>query len=143
MSGFNKDENGPTAFFRRIKKGVEDTVAKPLPGIVRLTKFTEKEPASKPASKQASSADRSHSANGAPKTSQYKITQFVQILQQENVDLKALRKLGWNGVPFEFRAEVWQMLLGYMPRKARKCCGKKTKGIFGINSNVFQVIRSR
>jgi hypothetical protein len=33
----------------------------------------------------------------------------------ENVDLANLRKLAWNGVPPKFRADVWQMLLGYLP----------------------------
>mmetsp|Transcript_51719 Transcript_51719/g.102153 ORF Transcript_51719/g.102153 Transcript_51719/m.102153 type:complete len:313 (+) Transcript_51719:2-940(+) len=33
----------------------------------------------------------------------------------DNIDISALRKLAWNGVPNKFRAEVWQILLGYLP----------------------------
>lgn len=45
----------------------------------------------------------------------YKVQKFQAVLDAENVDLNALRKLSWNGVPTEFRAMVWQLLLGYLP----------------------------
>jgi len=37
------------------------------------------------------------------------------LLLAETIDLKSLRKLSWNGIPSEFRTEVWQLLLGYLP----------------------------
>jgi hypothetical protein len=45
----------------------------------------------------------------------YRIGQFEQLLQSENIDMNALRKLAWNGVPADFRPMVWQLLLGYLP----------------------------
>ena len=45
----------------------------------------------------------------------FRITQFEEILSGENIDLNALRKLSWNGIPPEFRTQVWQLLLGYLP----------------------------
>ena len=51
----------------------------------------------------------------------YRLSQFDSLLQAENIDLNALRKLSWNGVPPEFRPMVWQLLLGYMPtNKSRR-----------------------
>jgi TBC1 domain family member 2 len=45
----------------------------------------------------------------------YHFNKIEQTLASENVDLTALRKLSWNGIPSEFRAMVWQLLLGYLP----------------------------
>ncbi len=45
----------------------------------------------------------------------YKIQQFQTLLEADNVDIPALRKVAWNGVPSEFRTKVWQLLLGYLP----------------------------
>jgi hypothetical protein len=51
----------------------------------------------------------------------YRLQKFEAILEAENVDLNSLRKLSWNGIPFEFRARVWQLLLGYLPtNKSRR-----------------------
>ncbi|EPZ35608.1 Rab-GTPase-TBC domain-containing protein [Rozella allomycis CSF55] len=40
---------------------------------------------------------------------------FKSILLQPNVDIIQLKKLAWNGIPNEFRAEIWQILLGLLP----------------------------
>eukprot|EP00602_Paraphysomonas_sp_CaronLab_P010295 CAMPEP_0185021732 /NCGR_PEP_ID=MMETSP1103-20130426/4432_1 /TAXON_ID=36769 /ORGANISM="Paraphysomonas bandaiensis, Strain Caron Lab Isolate" /LENGTH=415 /DNA_ID=CAMNT_0027553437 /DNA_START=35 /DNA_END=1282 /DNA_ORIENTATION=- len=51
----------------------------------------------------------------------YHYNKIEQLLSADNVDLNALRKLSWNGVPSEFRPMVWQLLLGYMPtNKSRR-----------------------
>ena len=51
----------------------------------------------------------------------YRLAKFEQILHTENVDLDALRKLSWSGIPSQFRTIVWQLLLGYMPaNKSRR-----------------------
>lgn len=51
----------------------------------------------------------------------YKIAQFDAILEADNVDLAALRKLSWNGIPSQFRSKVWLLMLGYLPtNKARR-----------------------
>ena len=47
--------------------------------------------------------------------SDYRLAQFEQILQTDNIDSTALRKLSWNGVPSKHRSLVWQILLGYAP----------------------------
>lgn len=44
-----------------------------------------------------------------------RIDRFKRILMAPNIDLSALRKLAWNGIPEEIRPMVWQLLLGYLP----------------------------
>lgn len=44
-----------------------------------------------------------------------KIKKFKQLLESESLDIEALRKLSWNGIPSEFRGIVWKILLGYLP----------------------------
>jgi hypothetical protein len=51
----------------------------------------------------------------------YRITQFESILNADVVDLSALRKLCWNGIPHQYRPLAWPLLLGYHPsRKERR-----------------------
>ena len=45
----------------------------------------------------------------------FRLGQFDQLLRAPNVDLKALRELAWRGIPWKYRTEIWQLLLGYMP----------------------------
>lgn len=45
----------------------------------------------------------------------YRIAQFETILLADSIDLAALRKLAWNGIPAQYRTMVWQLQLGYMP----------------------------
>ncbi|GAA5822376.1 hypothetical protein JCM11251_006320 [Rhodosporidiobolus azoricus] len=40
---------------------------------------------------------------------------FLDVLEEETVDLGELRKFAWNGVPGELRSMVWGLLLGYLP----------------------------
>jgi hypothetical protein len=41
---------------------------------------------------------------------------FDRILNENtDLDLIELRKLAWTGIPREFRAKVWQLMLGYLP----------------------------
>ncbi|RUS22645.1 rab-GTPase-TBC domain-containing protein, partial [Endogone sp. FLAS-F59071] len=44
-----------------------------------------------------------------------RIAKFKDALQSPNVDLVALRKLSWSGIPEELRPMAWQLLLGYLP----------------------------
>jgi hypothetical protein len=61
----------------------------------------------------------SRSTPGVPKTrAQLEIERlalFQQLLSQHNVDLPALHKLSWKGVPQQVRALVWRLLVGYLP----------------------------
>ncbi|CCA73011.1 related to GYP1-GTPase activating protein [Serendipita indica DSM 11827] len=43
---------------------------------------------------------------------------FVDCLTAENVDIAALRKLAWSGIPDELRPISWMLLLGYLPLSA-------------------------
>ncbi|KAG8830647.1 GTPase-activating protein, partial [Serendipita sp. 399] len=43
---------------------------------------------------------------------------FVDCLTAENVDIAALRKLAWSGIPEELRPISWMLLLGYLPLSA-------------------------
>jgi TBC1 domain family member 2 len=53
--------------------------------------------------------------------SMYRNGLFERILSADNVDLKELRNIAWNGIPWKYRTRVWQLLLGYMPtNKARR-----------------------
>ncbi|KAK9904760.1 hypothetical protein WJX75_002030 [Coccomyxa subellipsoidea] len=40
---------------------------------------------------------------------------FKKLLDQQVVDLDALRELAWSGVPADLRPVCWQLLLGYLP----------------------------
>ena len=140
--GDESHESGPAAFFRRLQKGVAETVSgvgvasRPVPGIIRVntnkTTLNNIKDISKLNSSGAINAienfDELHSNNSKKcssetskktstekKTPIYRIVQFDKILQATTVDIKALRKLSWNGVPSDYRTDVWQMLLGYLP----------------------------
>lgn len=45
----------------------------------------------------------------------YHERQFEEVILQDNVDLKRLRTLSWNGVPTQYRPVAWQLMLGYLP----------------------------
>jgi TBC1 domain family member 2 len=63
-----------------------------------------------PASKQESQSIRKP----------YRETQFDKVLTAEVVNVSELRKLSWNGVPGVHRAQVWKLLLGYLPTNAAR-----------------------
>jgi TBC1 domain family member 2 len=50
----------------------------------------------------------------------YRETQFDKVLTAEVVNMTELRKLAWNGVPCVHRAQVWKLLLGYVPTNAAR-----------------------
>ena len=138
-------DNGPAAFFRRLQKGVSDTVSgvgvpRPIPGVIRMNS-TAKSPiitnngspretlkvSTNGAVNAIESFDELHSkttksvsestkkSSTEKKTPTYRLAQFEKILQSDTVDIKALRRVSWNGIPSDYRTEVWQMLLGYLP----------------------------
>lgn len=74
-------------------------------------------------SKSVDKRSNMNPSGGTNKTevSEYKLSQYENILQADIVDLEELRKLSWNGVPSKYRSQVWQMLLGYLPtNKSRR-----------------------
>lgn len=89
------------------------------PGVDGTNGTTSSSSSSSSASASAAKKKDKSSGSAAPavidKTPPYRISQFENVLAAPTVDLKALRKISWNGVPDRFRPEVWQLLLGYLP----------------------------
>lgn len=54
------------------------------------------------------------------KQQQRRYEAFEKLLNAEDIDLAELRKLSWTGIPFQFRARVWQLLLGYLPTRRQR-----------------------
>eukprot|EP00727_Mastigamoeba_balamuthi_P007766 m51a1_g361 putative gtpase activating protein gyp1 (458) ;mRNA; r:595992-597763 len=48
------------------------------------------------------------------------LKRFQALLAEPVIDLDALRKLSWKGIPDQVRAEVWKLLLGYAPAVAER-----------------------
>ncbi len=74
--------------------------------------------------------------------STYRTSQFEKLLAMEDVNLASLRTLAWNGVPSKYRADVWQMLLGYLPtNRDRRAAAldRKRKEYFESISMYFAV----
>ena len=120
MADFPEAADGPTSFFRRIRKGVSDTVMRPLPGAVRVARTPDNAQSTANGSfvNSKSSTDQANSSSSPPPR-YYRLEQFDSILGGENIDLAQLRKLSWNGVPPQYRTMVWQLLLEYLPTNKR------------------------
>jgi hypothetical protein len=44
-----------------------------------------------------------------------KLKRLRKMLAEPQVNMDQLRKASWSGVPYQVRATVWQLLLGYLP----------------------------
>ena len=80
----------------------------------------ESQPIAEPSpSSSASSPTVSPANSSSPSKPDYprnvRLLHFQRLLSEDTLDLSALRALAWNGVPAECRAEVWRLLLGYLP----------------------------
>jgi hypothetical protein len=40
---------------------------------------------------------------------------FKNMLELPNIDIEALKKLSWSGIPEEIRPVVWKLLMGIIP----------------------------
>jgi len=49
-----------------------------------------------------------------------RVQKLLKELQEPVVDLEQLRKLSWQGIPFEVRPTVWQLLLEYLPANVER-----------------------
>ena len=161
MAGFES-----SAFLRRLKNNTE-LAPRPVPGQIRISRAVSDD-AKEPNINKSTTADRhnnliaphrspprrvddsiSESNDTVVTTSStgkyistYRLSQFEKLLSMENVDLNALRKLAWNGIPSKYRADVWQMLLGYLPtNKDRRSAAltRKRKEYFDSISMYFTV----
>ena len=45
----------------------------------------------------------------------YREQQYEKILSMDVIHMHDLRALAWNGIPIQYRAMVWKLLLGYVP----------------------------
>lgn len=50
----------------------------------------------------------------------YKETEFEKAITDPVVNIAALRKLGWNGIPPQHRPQAWKILLGYLPTNSAR-----------------------
>jgi len=58
----------------------------------------------------------------------YKEIEFEKVINEPVVNIAALRKLGWNGIPAQHRPQAWKILLGYLPtNKTRRTQTLKRK----------------
>jgi TBC1 domain family member 2 len=113
-----------SSIFRRWRKSGSDravpgsvkTIQSPVPG--SPVKSGENRAYSSYMPKQAGGSSTPEPPAASPTTSSnssYNLKKMEAVLESENIDLTALRKLSWNGVPSQHRPMVWQLLLGYMP----------------------------
>eukprot|EP00607_Mallomonas_marina_P008703 CAMPEP_0182423696 /NCGR_PEP_ID=MMETSP1167-20130531/9767_1 /TAXON_ID=2988 /ORGANISM="Mallomonas Sp, Strain CCMP3275" /LENGTH=311 /DNA_ID=CAMNT_0024602899 /DNA_START=131 /DNA_END=1063 /DNA_ORIENTATION=+ len=127
------DEAGSNGFFKRWTNKINAN--RPVPGSLKVrvgkpsidgsgmsaSHYSPPPHAKSDKVSGASEEDTSHMKITSTPGKSYRISQFEQILDADNVDLNALRKLSWNGVPAEFKNMVWQLLLGYLPtNKSRR-----------------------
>lgn len=74
-----------------------------------------------------------------------RIAKFRKILTDESssVNINDLRKVSWNGIPPDFRAITWQLLLGYLPtnktRQESTLKRKRQEYVDGLNNISSQI----
>jgi TBC1 domain family member 2 len=141
-----EEESAPASFLRRLRQNVAETVSRPVPGLIKIRntdlnqassavsafinsailnngKESAAEATAKPTSPLPPTQLKSSTsqATNTTATPAYKVSQFESLLYADNVDLQALRKLSWNGVPQQYRTMSWQLMLGYLPtNKSRR-----------------------
>lgn len=135
------DSNGPSSFLRRLRQNVAETVSRPAPGLVKInpsavssssvatflsstfgSNCSQTSISKDKDIKESRAISISLNPSKSPTvTPAYRVSQFEMLLNADNVDLHALRKLSWNGIPSQFRTMTWQLMLGYLPtNKARR-----------------------
>jgi hypothetical protein len=50
----------------------------------------------------------------------YKQAVFEKAIRADVVSMSDLRRLGWNGIPEQHRAQAWKLMLGYVPVNASR-----------------------
>lgn len=65
-------------------------------------------------------ASHAQSYESRPQNKTYRETQFEKVLTADVVNMVELRKLAWNGIPHVYRAQVWKLLLAYLPANASR-----------------------
>ncbi|KAI9143531.1 rab-GTPase-TBC domain-containing protein [Paraphysoderma sedebokerense] len=86
--------------------------------------------------KDADQATAAEVLNLSAKIAKY--DKFRAVLESQNVDLAALRKLSWNGIPEELRPMCWQLLMGYLPCPADRRAAALARKRKEYDDNVLQ-----
>lgn len=131
MSDFtSKDDKTPAAFFKKLRDKVAEPFAamnsshRPLPGSIVIGSPVKSLAAEKdrPTILSMMREEEEKSKAALERRQQpYRIAQLEALLTEDDIDITALRKHAWNGVPMKDRAMVWQLLLGYVPtNKSRR-----------------------
>ncbi|KYQ94223.1 TBC domain protein [Tieghemostelium lacteum] len=68
-----------------------------------------------PSLNTSTSSTNSNSNNSNEKYNFERVKKFERLYREANVDLEALKVLGWRGVPERLRPMTWKLLLGYLP----------------------------
>lgn len=109
----------------------------PVPAPAEVTRSLSSEA---PEAAEATEAEREGAQESGEPPVSYREKQWRAVLDPEVVDVEALKKLSWNGIPARFRpqvrataempmdrigasrgrAQVWQMLLAYLPSDKRR-----------------------
>lgn len=66
---------------------------------------------------------------------------FASMIDAPNVDLNELRQLSWKGIPSKFRAQVWMILVGYVPTsksRRKETLNRKRKEYSNLVSQHFE-----
>jgi hypothetical protein len=56
----------------------------------------------------------------SPQPLSLRMKRFKSVLSARNVDIEALKKLCWNGIPSEYRDISWKLLLDYLPTNSER-----------------------
>ena len=54
------------------------------------------------------------------RTVSYKQAIFEKAIGADVISMSDLRRLGWNGIPEQHRAQAWKLMLGYVPVNASR-----------------------
>eukprot|EP01129_Flabellula_baltica_P015620 TRINITY_DN8019_c0_g1_i1.p1 TRINITY_DN8019_c0_g1~~TRINITY_DN8019_c0_g1_i1.p1 ORF type:complete len:359 (+),score=63.28 TRINITY_DN8019_c0_g1_i1:55-1131(+) len=79
--------------------------------------------------------------NTLDSSERFKMKQFETLLSADYIDIQKLKSICWNGIPVQYRAICWQLLLGYMPTvKDRRVTTmkKKRKEYWSAVKNIYQ-----
>lgn len=129
--GFALDaSNAPAMKTPPVSPAIQKSMAKPpLPPVAipspTITKATMQKVQSESSTSGDSTASSLSTGSRTPHYSlpqtplspagSYKYRQFEAVISADVVNMNDLRKASWNGVPEQYRAQAWKILLGYLP----------------------------
>ena len=96
----------------------EEAASSPAPSTPAADSPTDAAAAPSSSSQSSSatlSAPSSPPLSSGSVTRNLRLSHFHRLLSEETLDIDALRQLSWHGVPAPVRADVWRLLLGYLP----------------------------